>query len=186
MSKNQFIYFLNAIHYMIWRGFLRFYYIIWKGILVIYLFILKCFMTEPSVEKYYNRFKDGVRHLDPYYNETKTRKYMIDADRWFMGICSSYFLGFMFIAVVISMRYPWSFVAYLSFGICIIAIILVWRFLDKAVLDNYLPYVKRFAKKDKEWHRKWKIITILFFVGVIPVLGLFYAIAMSLVDILLR
>ena len=38
--------------------------------------------------------------------------------------------------------------------------------LDKAIeKDCYLKYFKEFEKKDEQWHRKWKRISILFTIG---------------------
>ena len=31
--------------------------------------------------------------------------------------------------------------------------------------DKYLKYYKKFEKKDASWHKKWKWITIAFFIG---------------------
>lgn len=41
--------------------------------------------------------------------------------------------------------------------------------------DKYLKYFKKYEKEDKIWHKKWKIITIIFCIGgiIIEVAGIF-------------
>lgn len=41
--------------------------------------------------------------------------------------------------------------------------------LNRGVLKNerYLKYFKKFEKKDEQWHKKWKRITIVFCLGCI-------------------
>lgn len=176
MKINSFEYFLNAVHYCIYKK------EVWSSRFVEKI-VWKCFFAVTkvfSLEKLCHRRKEK---LD---NDEKYQEYMYGnnagqsiglANHWFGYFYSAYSLLISFILGGFAYRELGGLNTVVKLAILIIPIGLCYIPAYKAVYtdDRYLKYYKQFEKEDEQWHKKWKRITIAFCLGsaIATILGIF-------------
>lgn len=189
MNHNRFTYFLNAVFYCMWWGEIRFSVFVRTvidGLLSILMDIL--FFPRSVKEKFRKHQEETLKELNQFYYDKKRGFCIGQADFNFGCFYSGYSLpislslwglvvkiygstpGFKGISFVVVLA-----IAIIITGLCYIPV-------RRAVFSNkrYLKYFKQFDEEDKEWHRKWAIITWAFCVGGIVMSLVGMAIAMEI------
>lgn len=184
MNDNRFEYFLNAVHYGIWRQQIKIALSIDRILDIILYKIIKYFLPK----KYY---KDSfVKNCEKRKIESKE---FIDgensslcigmANHWFGYLYSCYpsYISFVILGLTLSRDiYLNGIVAFL---VILAPIGLFYIPAYRAVFskDRYLKYFKKFEKEDAHWHKKWGRITTLFCIGAVAaaLLGIVSMIAIA-------
>lgn len=171
MNWSKFEYFLNAIFYSIWLGENRGYERIEK----IGNKILKFFLTNKQYEALLKRQqKYAPRNKKALYDK-KTGMHIGLTENLFNLFYLCYYISISYVLIGIftdvysSRNYSFFFIVITGIPGYLIAY--------KAVYSNhrYLKYFKKFEKKDERWHKKWRLISIIFRLGGIVsiILGLY-------------
>lgn len=167
MKSCRWEYSLNAIHYCLWLGFCKHGNNTRTLIKTLFSPIPNYLFTPKYKNEYYKRLPGEQKKVNVFFNNKETGLYISMANHWFGYLYSCYPGAFSFIIIGIADKTfetlnTAMFVVF--FGT---PIILCYIPAYKAVFskDKYLKYFKEFEKEDKNWHRKWKWITILFCVG---------------------
>lgn len=173
MMKKKFEYFLNAIHYCIYLE------EVWtnkKTEKIVYgflFFISKYFFPKRLKIKVYRRHLQSRQELNEYFYGKEFGQ-SIGVAHYLFGAFSSAYIGlFSWICIGVADRiFGYTHLKGLP-GLLVFSIPIAIGYIPvyKAVFtkDRYLKYFKKFEKKDEQWHRKWKRITLLFCVGAIIV-----------------
>jgi hypothetical protein len=164
--KYKFEYCMNALHYCIYKG------EVWSNYKVerqIYR-LIKVLSIILGLKKYYER------RVKKFHNDKKNQDYLYgkkielsvgEANSTFGVLYSGYPGLFSFILGGLWYRFfedKYPLLNIFLFGIPIgIGYIPAYRAVFTK--DKYLKYYKKFEKKDASWHKKWKWITIAFFIG---------------------
>ena len=177
-------YFLNAIHYCIWRIYMEIGSTIGKITDKMLKPIPKYFFTKDYRKKYYKRLPNEKKKTDIFLHNKNNGYYIGLANSFFGEIYSGYPCFISFVSVGFTFRES------SEFNYCKIMILLAipigLAFIPayKAVFanDRYLEYFKKFAKEDEKWHKKWKRRTIAFCTGSIiaTLLGICTAFAIAI------
>jgi hypothetical protein len=167
IEKNKFEYFLNAVHYCLWRGDIKFGDWIGKYVDIILSPIPKYFFTKNYREKCYERRVKAQKEMDKFFYDKENGFHIGRANYLFGYIYSSYpgFFSFILFGIILKFfgeNHAMMMLAIIPIGICYIPAY-------KAVFtkDRYLKYFKQFEKEDEQWHRTWKKRTIAFCAGAI-------------------
>ncbi|EFI70802.1 MULTISPECIES: hypothetical protein [Segatella] len=167
MNYSRFEYILNAIHYCIWRGDIKSGIVIDKVIHALLSPIPKYLFTKEYKKKYHERLPREKKLLDKYLYDKENGFYIGRANSTFGFLYTGYPGLFSFILGGLWYRffeYKYPLLNAILFGIPIgIGYIPAYRAVFTK--DKYLKYHKKFKKKDASWHKKWKWITIAFFIG---------------------
>ena len=167
MNRDKFEYFLNAVHYCLWLNEKKRGHFISKIMDTILSPIPKFFFTKKRKERFYKNIKDNQQQFDELFYGKNASFSIGWAHHWFGYFYSCYSAFIAFIVVGIANRLLGKldmFLFLLFFGIPIgILYIPAYRAVFSG--DKYLKYFKEFEKKDDQWHKKWKRITIAFCVG---------------------
>ena len=165
MNWKKFEYFLNAVHYCIWRADIKMSTIIDRVLDVLFypIIILLPHKMRQSHTEYLETTKKETTAL----LHGKTRGWYNGwANHWFGLVYSSYpvYLSFILTAFTFRIYGRANTVWLIVFGI---PIALGYIAAYKAVFskDRYKKYHKKFIKEDVKWHKKWKSRTIAFCVG---------------------
>lgn len=184
MNKLKIEYIFNAILYCIWLYELKSQNILSKIILMMISPIPKYMLSQKYKERYYKYQKQRMIEIEQF-NRNKIKGYCIGyANHWFGFIYSSYagIVIFPLFGIMLCISRNISPIIYSVMILLIILIIVGLWYIPayKAVFSNdlYLKYFKRFEKEDKQWHKKWNRITILFGIGGVlaTILGIISAI----------
>ena len=168
MKKNNvFTYFLNAIHYSLWKAEMKFGYFMEKVVNGILSPILKYTFKEKYRKQYYECLQNNKKDIDNLFHDKKYGYHVGWANHWFGFFYSGYplFLSFAFGGLLLrNMEYLNTII---KLAILVIPIGLCYIPAYKAVFakDHYVGYFKQFEKMDKQWHRKWAWITLAFCLG---------------------
>ena len=165
-NKNNYIYYLNAVHYCLFLG-----EKLSNNKVNIYTSKVIYYLSKTfSFENYYKTRKEKLdkdKNLEDFMYGEKVGFSIGWANHWFGYFYSCYSAFIAFIVVGIANRLLGKldmFLFLLFFGIPIgILYIPAYRAVFSG--DKYLKYFKEFEKKDDQWHKKWKRITIAFCVG---------------------
>lgn len=176
MKGSRFEYFLNAVHYCIYKEEVWSNRLLEKIVWKCFYVISKLFSKESYYFKRRNKFRKDSKYQDYMYGQKAGQSIGL-AHHLFGFIYSAYPGFFSWIVIGIADRTFGELnriFFLLLFGIPIgICYIPAYRavFTD----DKYLKYFKKFEKEDNLWHKKWKRITFLFCVGaiIIEVIGFF-------------
>lgn len=166
MKKKGFEYYMNAIHYCIYRE------EVWSNAVCLKT-VMKCMRVISellNLKEWYYRRDESIR------KDTKGLNYMFGkesglsigmAHHWFGLFYSAYPAFFSWVLVGIADRTFGELNKILFLLFFGIPIVICYIPAYKAVFsdDKYLKYFKQFEKEDKQWHKKWKRITIVFCVG---------------------
>ena len=162
--KEKFEYFLNAVHYMIYKE------QVWssKKIQKTVNYLISIIIKIPFIGKYKKENNEQeLKELNKFYYGKESGLSISVAHHLFGTFYSCYpmLLSFIFIGFIIRYCNEGQNIAifmasFIPIGICYIPAY-------KAVFakDHYLKYFKQFEKQDDHWHKRWKRITLLFCVG---------------------
>ena len=173
--NKKFEYFLNAIHYCLWLGDMKFGDFMGRIVNVILDPIPKYLFTKEYKEKYYERLPKEQMKMDSFFYDKKAGYHIGWANHNFGAFYSGYpgFLSFVIGGIYI--RFYDEFDCWLLI-LFAIPVVICYIPAYKAVFskDKYLKYFKQFEKKEASWHKKWKWITIAFCIGsvVVSLLGI--------------
>ena len=168
MKNYRFEYFLNAIHYCIYKGEVWSNSIIEKQVYIVVGILSAIFCFKKKYEKRVKELHND-KEVQEYFYGKKSGQAIGLAHHLFGFFYSAYpaFFSWIIVGIADSVYGELSKLYFvLLFGIPIgICFIPAYRavFTD----DKYLKYFKQFEKKDNIWHKKWKIITAVFCVGAI-------------------
>ena len=172
MKSNKYEYFLNAIHYTLWRNQLALGGMMKKIVHKLISPIFPC-PDDDTPER---------KKVDKLFNDPKNGTRIGWANHWFGYLYSGYpiFLSYILLGIA-NQKYgklDTLVVAILMatpIGLCYIPAY-------KAVFSNdrYLKFFKQFKKKDEHWHRKWKWITFVFSIGALTITFLGISVAYTI------
>ena len=173
LEENKFAYFWNAIHYRIWLRVSSSYHFGDKYFDRFTHYLIERFKTGEEKEKAYQRLNEEKKKGEAFYKDKKAGFGVGMADDIAGGIYTAYtFFPFYFItgAVIDRLTGIPAINPIVFIPLIIVDIFVIFKPFRKAVFDNdrYLKYYKIFEKKDAAWHRKWKRITIMLILGVVP------------------
>ena len=179
INSNNFEYFLNAIHYSIYKE------EVWSNnkISKIVNLLIALIFRIPFIRKYRKKYDvQKEKELNEFYYGNKFGLSIGVAHHWFGYFYSGYPALLSFILVGIADKKLGSLNAFTFLLLFAIPVGLCYVPAYKAVFtkDKYLEYFKIFEQEDKQWHKKWKWITISFCVGSVVVM-LMGIVAMSIV-----
>lgn len=167
MRDDRFEYFLNAVHYCIWRGDIRvrlFFDKIMGGFLLVFATI---FLSKKYKARLYAHVANHEKETHDYFYNKKTGFHI----RWASYRAISFYLCYVACIAFLLEGILYKTVGLISsslFGMVLITPIwLCYMPANEAIFadDRYLKYFKEFEKMDKSWHRKWVMITWAFCVG---------------------
>ena len=167
MRDDRFEYFLNAVHYCIWRGDIRvrlFFDKIMGGFLSVFATI---FLSKKYKARLYAHVANHEKETHDYFYNKKTGFHI----RWASYRAISFYLCYVACIAFLLEGILYKTVGLISsslFGMVLITPIwLCYMPANEAIFadDRYLKYFKEFEKMDKSWHRKWVMITWAFCVG---------------------
>lgn len=167
MRGDRFAYFLNAVHYCIWRGDIRvrlFFDKIMGGFLLVFATI---FLSKKYKARLYAHVANHEKETHDYFYNKKTGFHI----RWASYRAISFYLCYVACIAFLLEGILYKTVGLISsslFGMVLITPIwLCYMPANEAIFadDRYLKYFKEFEKMDKSWHRKWVMITWAFCVG---------------------
>lgn len=129
--------------------------------------IPRFFFSKSYKEKYYERLPRERNNAKKFFHDSKGGCYLGCANYCFGYFYSGYSIFFSFVLIGITDRI----FGHLHFVIVLLLLALPIEVcyipVYSAVFskDRYLKYFKQFEKKDEQWHKKWRRITILFIIG---------------------
>ena len=177
IDNNRFAYFLNVMHYCIWRGDIRVGHVLYKVIGGFLLVFATLFLTKKYKGRLCAHLANHEKETHDYFYNKKSGFHIRWAHHRFgmFYLCYSVFLSFLIAGILLR-----NFVAVINptlfIIISIIPIVVSYIPAYKAVFTDsrYLKYFKQFEKEDNRWHKKWTLITWLFCVGgiVIEIFGI--------------
>lgn len=165
--NNRFEYFLNATHYCLWLAHIKFGSVVRSVVNIMFALISKYCFTAEFKKKFYEHQAKRQTEINMFLYDKKTGHHITYANHWYSYFYSGYptFLSFVLLGIMLRFcgeanHITRLFIIALPIGLCYIPAY-------KAVFtnDRYLKYFKRFEKKDEQWHKKWKRITIAFCIG---------------------
>ena len=178
MKVNRFEYFLNAVHYCIYKEEVWSNRLLEKIVWKCFLVVSKLFSKESYYFKRRNKFRKDSNYQDYMYGQKAGQSIGL-AHHLFGSFYSGYSGFFSLTLLGIYFKSCREF-NYLFFWLLIaLPIGLGYIPAYKAVFSNdrYLKYFKQFEKEDNLWLKKWKRIMMVFCVGSIVaiILGIFVA-----------
>lgn len=168
MIGNKFTYFLNAVHYCMWRSEIKQQNFVNKTVTPIISLLVKSFSTKNFQGKFFTRQAIGKKEFDVWRVNKQTGLHIAEANHWFGYLYSCYPGYISFILLALTMRYihDMYFVVLLVVGLPI-GIFYIPAYKAVFYKDRYLEYFKKFEKEDERWHKKWSRITTTFCIGAI-------------------
>ena len=190
--KEKYAYFLNAIYYSISKIFIKIDTTI-DSVLnsIIYNFlrvVITIFFRNRLRAKYLDRAEQTRERVirSRYIGKYGTKP---EAERIFSGVSCSHIILPTGVTIGILTKLHGVLNPIVYMPIIVVMVAIAWYPVRKAVFDKdrYLKYFKKFEKKDKQWRRKWMLITIAYFVlnilCVVIGIYLFFAMAIGRFDI---
>lgn len=86
------------------------------------------------------------------------------AEKVFTGFCWCYAYFFSFVLFAITLKADLPYLSFFALVDVALPGLVLNHIVNKKVFkkNRYLDYFKRFERKDEQWHRKWKLITLVF------------------------
>lgn len=167
MNWQKFEYFLNAVHYCIWRRLIAQQIFIRDKITALFSYISKFLLREKPREGN-DHISEENKKLEDFYCNKKNGFCISWAHHWMGYIYSCYpcFISFILAALMIRIFDDFN----LGVIIAVILPIAIGYIPVKRALyknDCYLKYFKEFEKEDDGWHKKWSRITTAFCLGAV-------------------
>ena len=166
MNEQKFEYFLNAIHYGIWRKIAsdssndKIVSFIWFRVFILFVPKKYRFKFIRNCKRREKESKEFLRNRD--------YGFCIGmANHWFGYLYSCYPMYFAFVILGLLSKNDIYLKGLLAWIVLLIPMALGYIPAYMAVFykDRYLKYYKIFEKKDAKWHKKWKHISNAFCIG---------------------
>lgn len=171
MSWSRFEYFLNAIFYSLWRGEIRRSKRIKKIVQGILHAISKLLLSERQYDVLLKRQQKYALSNKTVVDSMNIRFAELWVELFFSCYCFS--LSCVLIGIFTDINSSSN----IRDFFIIITIFPGYLIAAKAVNSKHrcLKYFKKFEKKDKRWHKKWRLISIIFRLGGVTsiILGLY-------------
>lgn len=167
MTWKKFEYFLNAVHYCMWRRLIA-HQIFIRDISTALFSRISKFLLRKKRRESNDRISEESKKLEDFYRNKKNGFCISWTHHWLGYIYSCYpcFISFILAAIMIRIFNDFNTVVIIVVILPIaIAYIPVKRALYKN--DRYLNYFKEFEKEDDSWHKKWSRITTAFCLGAV-------------------
>lgn len=167
MNRKKFEYFLNAVHYCMWRNQKRFKYYVCKIVFAFISLITKGLFTSEYRSKLHSRQRAVLNDCKTDSNKTINRWNVYMTHHWFGFVCAGYPACFSFILLGLGNRIFGHLSTILVIFLIFAPIGLCYLWVDKIIYDknHYMRYFRKFECKDEKWLRKWSGITALFCLG---------------------
>ena len=167
MNNNKFEYFLNAVHYCIWLGDMKFGDFMGRIVNTLFSPIPKYLFTKEYKKKYYERLSEEQKKIDKFFYDKEIGYHIAWAHHWFGYFYSGYFMFLSFVLLGIPDGIFGGVNLIVATAIIALPIALGYIPAYRAVFskDHYLKYFKQFEKENEQWHKKWKMITWAFCIG---------------------
>ncbi len=174
MCKRKFEYYMNALHYGLYKWETWSNFKVEKQVYGLIGFLSIIF----GFRKYH------IKRINKLHNDKKLQEYLYGENNGlsigtthhlFGYFYSGYPVFFSFVIGGIYIRFYDEFDYWLIILFAIpVAICYIPAYKAVFSKDKYLKYFKQFEKKDASWHKKWKWITIAFCIGsvVVSLLGI--------------
>ena len=161
--KEKFEYFLNAVHYMIYKE------QVWssKKIQKTVNYLISIIIKIPFIGKYKKENNEQeLKELNKFYYGKKSGLSISVAHHLFGTFYSGYsmFWSWLLIGVINKIYSPMHVRGIVALIILGVPLTIGYLPAYKAVFshDRYLSFFKQFERKKKKWYRKWKIRSIIF------------------------
>ena len=165
MNEN-FEFFLNAVHYMIYKEEVRSNKKIEMFLKSHFSFIPKYLFTPRMKIRFFRRQIRARKEMNEYMYGKHYGQSISMAHHLFGTFYSGYtmFWSWIFIGVINKFCSPLHVRGIIAFIVLGIPLAIGYLPAYKAVFshDRYLSFFKQFERKDKKWYRKWKIRSIIF------------------------
>ena len=166
MRKSKFEYYMNALHYCLYKG------EVWSNFKVerqVYG-LIGFLSTILGLRKYW------VKRVEKLHNDKELQEYLYGkewgqsislAHHWFGFFYSGYssFLSFVLFGAVYGILGDVNQIILIVIVAVPIGLCYIPAYRAVFSKDPYLKYFKQFEKEDEQWHKKWKWITIAFCIG---------------------
>ncbi len=170
MNRKKFEYFLNAVHYCIWRADIR--VSAWMDKSFEILFYPIIILLPPKWRrKFSERCKATEKEIESLRYDKKNGWNIGWARQWFDCIysCYPFFISSMLLGITVNLTIEQSdkYKVYLVIIAGLTPILIAYIPAYKAVYSNdkYIKYYKQFEKESEQWHKKWYRITSAFCIG---------------------
>lgn len=165
---NKLYLFLNAVYYCLWLFDIKTQKNINKQIRIVF-YPIWLILPEKFKVKYKKNMASQQNEINSYFYDKRNGFHITMAYSYFTAICCMLAISISLILFGLWLKF---FGKYNIIAVLIIAFIpieVAYIPLKKGVFKNerYLKYFKKFEKKDEQWHKKWKRITIAFCLGCI-------------------
>ena len=123
--------------------------------------------VKKTKTKYYENFENNKNKIDDLFHNKENGYHIGQANHWF-GYFYSCYPGFLaFVLVGFTFKYFGGINVIIIMLTISLPIGLCYFYAYNAVFkeEHYLKYYKQFEKENKQWHRKWKMITMAFCIG---------------------
>lgn len=171
---NKLYLFLNAVYYCLWRFDIKTQIIINKQLRVVF-YPIWLLLPENFKVKYKKNMASQQKEINSYFYDKRNGFHIKMAYSYFTAVCYMFALSFSLILFGLWLKLFGEYNIIAVLIIVFIPIEVAYIPLKKGVFksERYLKYFKKFEKKDEQWHKKWKRITIAFCVSglILVILG---------------
>lgn len=152
------------IYYILYLFFVKFDALVNIPIYYSLYALLKCCLPKRLNGKYIDRLKIAIEDSSKFFRDPKSGSCIGVANTFFGMLYCNFFMIPIGALVGLITKYFGTPHPVIYMSVVIIVIAFGWRTARKVVFDNdcYLKYFKKFEKEDKQWHRKWALITVAF------------------------
>ena len=169
MTWKKFEYFLNAVHYCMWRSNIAHHVFLRTNVLASISRISRYLVTREQQEGYESQLLEKNKEIEDLFRNKKIGFCTSWAHRSFNSFSTCYSAFFSFVLLGFGVRLygnlsPFTMLFLIFSPICVCYIPIYKAVYSK---DRYLRYFRKFEKEDERWHRKWSRITTLFCVGAV-------------------
>lgn len=166
--NKKFEYFLNAVHYCMWRRKIKQHSFAQNIIHPVLSRIVKYITTKEYQEKFFSRQAIELNKYNKWRVDSQNSIHIAEANHWFGYTYSCYTGIFGYMLFALGLHFNLGFNVW-NILLLIFPIAIGYIPAYKAVFskDRYLEYFKQFKKEDEQWHKKWNRITTVFCIGAI-------------------
>ncbi len=167
MQTKGLEYFLNAVLYCIWKQKMQFGRFLHKISTKCMEFVMKYLSSAKMRERMKRNSLNYEKDYDRLFYHNKYGFHIVGAKNLLASICFLYIIALPAAFIGLSMKYFPDYREPIIFCLILIFVPQYFRYMNKLILDNdnYINYFKVFERSDKQWHRKWNVISFSFFVG---------------------
>lgn len=166
-KTNRLEYFLNAVHYCLWIGSIKFGDSIKSVADKIVFAMLSSLFTNRFKARFYERKHRKQAEANRFFYDEETGFHIGYAGSMFGFMYTCYFFCLSFIISASVLKAYGKLNGIADFILFAAPMVIGYIPAYKAVFAKrrYMTYFKQFKQKDERWRRKWKYITLMFCVG---------------------